>query len=385
MKKEKKVEQQEENVILDTTKKEKKPKFKLPYLGYSARIGIFLCLFVILMAMSFVFFGSAIKVEEAKVSRYQETGVLDYKVYLKPNDFYESEYLDKNMFYIASLIKNVTIDLNYQFVMDVPVDMNFSYDIVGKLAITAPEGSNTLYEKEYVLKSGQRSAVQNQNIHNIKDTLVVDYDYYNELANRFQSTYGISGNSQFTIYVRINKDIKSEENNINVMDSNQMSLSIPLSQRTLEIKMNDTGINNSQSIVNQEEEISFKNIAAGIFCFVVFVGAVASLLKLLELLMMMAPKESKYDKLIKKILNEYDRLIVETPTDLRMDNKEIIKIKRFEELLDARDNLKRPIMYHVVIPHQKANFYIEKDTTIYLLTMKAADIEDDNKKSNKNK
>jgi len=90
---------------------------------------------------------------------------------------------------------------------------------------------------------------------------------------------------------------------------------------------------------------------------------------------MIKQKRNKYDKFVKKIITEYDRLIVETETKPRLENKEIIKIRKFEELLDARDNLKRPIMYHTVTKHQKCYFYIEKDNTIYLLIIKAVDLE----------
>ena len=37
---------------------------------------------------------------------------IDYKVYLLKNDFYEKEYLDKDMLYVASLIDKVKINLH---------------------------------------------------------------------------------------------------------------------------------------------------------------------------------------------------------------------------------------------------------------------------------
>ena len=86
-------------------------------------------------------------------------------------------------------------------------------------------------------------------------------------------------------------------------------------------------------------------------------------------------KKNKYDKFVGKILKEYDRLIVESYTIVDFSNYEIIKVNRFEELLDVRDNLKVPINYYVVTPHQKAYFYIVS-TNIYLYTVKAVDLEE---------
>ena len=53
----------------------------------------------------------------------------------------------------------------------------------------------------------------------------------------------------------------------------------------------------------------------------------------------------------------------------------MIKISKFEELLDVRDNLKLPIMYYVVTKHTKCCFYIKHNDDLYLLTIKSVDLE----------
>lgn len=358
-----------EKLKLKPTKKEKTKM----YLGYTARIFICLISFVLCISTSAILILKSLKVEEAKLVNYKELGSLDYKVYLKPNEFYEAPYLGKDLVYIASLIQSINIDLNYQFIIEEQANMNFTYDVIGKLSIIGNSGKNTLYEKDYVLMTSKTSNGGTKNIHSIKDSLSIDYDYYNEIANSFKQTYGVDATSEFTVYVRINKNV-SDQNLINVSGANQMSLTIPLSQRTLNIKLNDTGINSTRSIVKEPEKKS-NNIVFIVIGAILFIVSVAALLKLLELLFLLIPKTSKYDKHIKKILTEYDRLIVETPTEPILENKEIIKINRFEELLDARDNLRRPIMYHNLIKHQKCYFYIEKENTIYLLMLKEADID----------
>lgn len=344
------------------------------YIGYTTRVIICAVAFLSCMLLSFLFLTKTLQVEEARVVNYQENGTLDYKVYLKPNEFYEQEYLEKGMFYIASIIKNITVDMNYQFIIEQPVDTNFSYQILAKLSIAGDQGKNTLYEKEYVLVDKKLQPATGTTMQSIKEKVIIDYDYYNELANRFKSTFGVDATSSLTLYARITKAAQNEEFEINLNEGSSMSLTIPLTQKTLDVQLNDTGINSTRSIV-KESKVTFGNVFFGILAFLVFVLAVGCILKTLELLFLLVPKKSKYDKLVNKILNEYDRLIVETPTAPRTENKEIIKIKTFGELLDARDNLKRPIMYHALVPHQKCYFYIESENTIYLLTIKSIDLE----------
>lgn len=351
-----------------------KEKTKDIYISFNMRIVICAVLFLALMGLSFLFLTKTLNVSEQKVITYQDVGALDYKVYLKENEFYEAPYLDKNMVYIASLIKNINVSVNYRFLIDNVSDMDFSYDIVGNLVISTDQGAKKLYQKEYILKSSKVTAKKNMTVYNITDNFNIDYDYYNSLANKFKSTFGVDASAHLEVYVKIKKKVTNELHELNLNETKQLQLTIPLSQKTLNISINDTGINSTNNKVD-ESKISVGNVVFAILCLVSFVGAVAAILKTLEMIFVLIPKTSKYEKYVKKILNEYDRLIVETPTELRLENKEVIVIKRFEELLDARDNLKRPIMYHK-LNSQKCSFYIEKENTVYLLTVKAVDLEE---------
>ncbi len=85
-------------------------------------------------------------------------------------------------------------------------------------------------------------------------------------------------------------------------------------------------------------------------------------------------KNTKYDKFVNNILKEYDRLIVETNTDIDLKKYNIIEIKKFTELLDVRDNLKCPILYYCITKHYKGMFYIKNNNDIYLLIVKDIDL-----------
>ena len=89
-------------------------------------------------------------------------------------------------------------------------------------------------------------------------------------------------------------------------------------------------------------------------------------------------KISKYDKLINKILKEYDRLIVETSTSIDFNDYNIFVIESFNELVDVRDNLQLPIMFLNLKDQGLAQFYVLQDNNLYLYTI-------DKKKVNKAK
>ena len=102
--------------------------------------------------------------------------------------------------------------------------------------------------------------------------------------------------------------------------------------------------------------------------------AVITLGYTIKLILLSRTKKNNYDKRLEKILTEYDRIIVETTTFEKVNPDKIIKIKKFEELVDVRDNLKIPIMFYNVVAHQKSLFYIVYNEKMYLYTLKAVDI-----------
>jgi len=314
----------------------------------------------------------SISVDEQKIIYYEEKGNLDYRVYLKPNEFYETPYLTGGMTFIARLINNIEVDVNYNFNIDENVNIDYNYDIIGRLTINNSDNQK-LFEKEYTLLSNKALKVENSNQININEKLNIDYDYYNDLANNFKSTYAVETINNLDIYVRVNKKVINGTS-IDLNETSEMNLNIPLTERTINIRINNTGINNKNSII-EKSNMALKNMTFVILAIILFIGAIAAILKSLGLLSLMFNKSTKYDRFIKKVLKEYDRLIVETETEPNLKELNIIKIRKFQELLDVRDNLKKPIMYYIVNKHQKSYFYIQNDNNCYLLTVKAVDLE----------
>ncbi len=112
---------QEENVVLENQTRKRPHRF---YYSFKLRLIInsFLLVFLLIFGINCLL--RAFYIEEIKGINYSEHSNLDYKVYLKENDFYEDEYLPKDMIYVASLIDKIKIDFNYRFVIDESVDLS---------------------------------------------------------------------------------------------------------------------------------------------------------------------------------------------------------------------------------------------------------------------
>ena len=79
---------------------------------------------------------------------------------------------------------------------------------------------------------------------------------------------------------------------------------------------------------------------------------------------------NSYDKILRKILRQYDRLIVNVNTMPNFKKGNTIEVDSFYELLDAKDSIHNAIFYYEVTPHQKCYFYINNDNNYIVYTLK---------------
>ena len=99
------------------------------------------------------------------------------------------------------------------------------------------------------------------------------------------------------------------------------------------------------------------------------------ILDILIKLILNSNKRSKYEEKLNSILRNYDRVIVSAKESYNVDGRTIVKVYTFDELLDARDTLGKPIIYYKV-NNVKSEFYVEDEYKVYKYTLKEADFKD---------
>ena len=343
------------------------------YLSYETRVIRYALFFALFFVSGLVLMLQSVNFNKEEYINYTETSVLDYKVYLKENDFYQEKFLEKGMLYVASLIDHIDIDFTYNFNIDEKVDLDFKYNIIGRLSITDSDGKNVYLTRDYTLLEDKEFKLVNKEDHTIQENIVIDYGEYNKIANSFKSTYGLDTASKLNVYLNVEK--KSDTESIkDIAKDNNMLIQIPLSQRSVSISMDYKDINRNSKLV-KSSSITVKNVAFIVVSVILLLVSFYGLYNVLKLLGLLNTKKSAYDKYIAKMMRQYDRLIVKHYTCPDLSNYNVIKIREFNELLDMRDNLKVPIMFYNVTDHQKSYFYIVNNNDLYLLVLKSVDFE----------
>lgn len=320
--------------------------------------------FLILLVIGTLLLNKSLQFESEKIVKYNEKSNLDYKVYLKENDFYEDEYLGKDMLYVANLIDKIIIDFNYAFQSDDKENLDFNYSVIAKLSINNQAGTKSYFEKNYTLLEDKKVNMSNSSVQGIREQVSVDYPYYNTLANSFKNQYGVDAESKLTVYMLINK--QNNGDSAFKLDSNSvMNVVIPLSERSVDISMDYKNINETSNII-KKQSMSIKDYLPLGLSVIFIILSLIMMIKGMRNINLLHKKKSEYDKEIAKILKEYDRLIAESTSLMSFDGKEVIDIGKFSELLDIHDNLQKPIMYYEVEEHKLSYFYISHDNLVYL-------------------
>jgi hypothetical protein len=333
---------------------------------------LYMVLFFISLTICLLFASKTIVRKTSLPIDYSQNGSIAYKVYLNKNNFYTEDYLEMNKSYVASLINHIDIDFNYNFSMNAKTTINFDYKIIGELVIENGKTSGRYLEKQYVLQDTKVARLIQDKSKNIKENIKIDYAYYNSLANSFRSTYGVDTTSYLNVYMVVTPQV-DKGLNYKIDESNKVSLRIPLSEKAIEINLDASSQNINKQIM-PSKEVTF-NILYLILELVFFIPTCILMVKMISKLLSAFDIYTPYDRYVRKQLKEYDRLIVETNSSLKTRGLNVIDIRSFTELLDARDNLNLPILYLNTIPHKEGVFYILNNTDLYLLKVSNDELE----------
>jgi len=309
-----------------------------------------------------------------KASRlhYEEKSNLDYRVYLKENQFYETPFLSKDKKYISALIKYIDSDFSYSFDSEENLDIKYTYYIDADLKIDDPSGEN-IYEKTYnILERKQASSTTDK--FNIRENVKIDYDKYNNFAKQFVKQYGINAKANLEVSLFVDVVGTHESFTKNITDRGVVKLNIPLLEDLNNIEMDYDLVNNNDAVL-EYSSTKINNIVLFIITIALMLADIIMTIIVVIKILNGRDATTLYELKLNKIKKEYDKYLSETVLTQRIEDLyktkslRIILIKTFEDLLDIRDNLKKPILFNEEIPGKETIFYIISDNIVYLYVM----------------
>ena len=304
------------------------------------------------------------QLEKEQYISYRESGNIDYDVSLKENDYYESSYLEKDQSYVASLIDEIITNMSYQIVMDTDdVNYRYSYTVKSRLEIMDDTSNKPIYNNEKVLKSVQNRSQNSGDRLLINETVVLNYDEYNDVANSFLSTYDLSRTTS-NIVVTLEVDVLSDCTAFDGSNTEnyRSELRIPLTTKTVNIKM-------TSNVPDSETKMVACARGAGSEVFKV-TAIVLGVIDALVILIMVAfifftrTEDITYTARVKKIVSQYKSYIQKIKNVFDTYGYQIIQVESFDELLEIRDTIQSPILMYENEDKTCAKFIIPTDNKL---------------------
>lgn len=310
--------------------------------------------------------------DKTKSINYTENSDIDYKVFLKENDFYSEEYLGKDKGYIASLIDSIQTTFKYNLDFSDQVKYRYSYRIAIEVDVEDDKNESNIYHfsEDLVTK------VLTANTGNLKinEDINVNYGDYNNVISRFKDVYDLNNTSStlnINLYVNV-EDINNNKDN-SLSEKKVSSLSIPLTENTVSIDIGDNTITNSTNKIMVSPETNYTWVLR-VSCLFIAITIAYSIYLALYISKTRTAKMI-YDKEIKSIMSNYDSYIQKISGSYDIGTSQVIKIEKFNDMLEIRDTLKQPIL---MLENEEKNgtFFIIPATNsiIYTYALRVVDI-----------
>ncbi len=364
--------QNNERIIIDISSKK--------HISFKARVIFLITLIILFLATTIGLFYLYFNFKDNNELIYNNTGTPNYRLYLKDNGL-NIDYLDKNdiqksnKVYLVDLIDKLDVEFNYEFSINELSDIDFKYHIVAEVVINDINDEKELYSDKIDLMTPKVVKMENDNKYKINEKVSnIDFAYYQSLANSYSNQFGGETKNYLKIYLEVQKYNSQDEKNFILNDNDEVPIIIPLDSDTMITSITHMNLVETN---RKLERISFLKTKddilylAGISIVLVIYFA----LNLYNLLYLLKDKKSIYEKYIGRILKKYDKYIAESSSIIDLKKFDVIKIKNFDELMDVYNNLELPIVYCEVVKGQKSYFYIKNNKDIYLLQIKAVDLE----------
>ena len=290
--------------------------------------------------------------------KYQEDNSVNYKVFLKDNNYFESKYLEENRTYITSIIDYLQIQYRYNLEFSEKVTGKCTYYIKASIFANKPNGENGYYwSKDFILVKPKSIDVDNQeNIH-INEIINVDYGEYDKKLEEFKKDYSIQTDGLLKVQLVVKNNVRGKTYTNDIIVPANLSLSVPLLEKAVEASIEKNAVSNDNTLVM----VDYVKGKIRLVCRIIGIFILFLVLLLIIRIIIVRNnnrREHLYASTLKKFVDAHDSIIANVTNLPDTENYNIVKVSSFEELIDVYNEVRMPINFYENKRHDKAVFMI---------------------------
>lgn len=318
--------------------------------------------FTMFLSIYLIYTGKNPNEEKIKGYVYDIDENIEYKVYLKENDFFEEEYLTEGKQYTTQVIDYVDIDFKYTYSGSANALNNYRYQIIGTLKgeyENTDNGNAELWKKNYVLLDTKEINTTDAGF-TVNQNVKIDYSKYSRIVDNFKTKFKIAIDAYMDVKLLVVYENKLAGTSSVVSGSDAMSVKIPLSKATIKI---DKQLEEHRSKKLTEENLLKPNslkIKTGMI-----LGGISLIIFILVSPKVFASKKTLYVRKKEKIMKSYSEILVTTDTLPDLQEMEILTINDFDDMVDLEEELKSPILVYEPYENKECWFIVINDKYAY--------------------
>lgn len=336
------------------------------YFGYKCRVALLMVIIIICFSFGFFFIYNSLNTTRTEDVQYIENADATYKICVQSDDPYLTNCIDYNDELSMSNTKSLKINLSYLAKLEKASELNLVYHVMAINRIYDKfDSSKILYENKDIVIADTPIEFNNELIADVDKDYTIDLKKYNDFVLDYQTKYPFSSEAALEIVTFITEGTKTYEIG---------SINVPLGVDKLTVYKNYIKQEVKTAKVSLRDWTN-KSTWYIILGSVLILLSIFALVYLTKLVLATLDKKSKYEKAVMDILTTYDRIIVEARDGYESNIvKKVIKVPNFDELLDAREVLNKPIIYSR-INNVKCEFIVEDEDKLYKYVLKEVDVE----------
>ena len=295
---------------------------------------------------------------------YSNKSTIDYRVFLKPNNLYDKNYLEEGLLYISEYVDYIKADFNYEFHGERDASISGDYNIIARIQAYMGEDEKriTIWEKDFPLMN--KNFKTEERIISINENINIGLDEYVDFVTEINESSKI--NSQTALILMMNVNLKGDTDKGPIEETVLSNLYIPINTPMFQI--------DGENYIEKDDAIvETTNVAIPIdrnkmILFGAIIGISILILVYLIFFASIAAVKDPFDKELSRIFKKYgDRLVaLNNHKDLSNPNY----IKSIEDLIKISDEINQPIFYRYSEDYKEMDkFYMIHGDILYVLDL----------------
>ncbi len=347
-------------IITTEEKVEDKSNF---HFGFGKRIAL-LSSFIVILCIGLAFFVyQSLQMGSNETIQYEEKADILYSV-CDNGSTGRINCSSENINYFTQVIKTIDAKFNYQADFDKVINNEVTYRIVALTKIMDETDSSKVLHKIEETLSSNTYQVDVEGKIKFSNSVDIDLEKYNKSVYDYMQKYNLNTTANLT--VQLIMEGLDEPRTVR-------SFSLDLAKDSFQI-VPDNSSNYHGEVKIKTTTWTDNNTFYAVLSVIMLLSIILLIYRIIRLFLMVRRTRNKYQVRLNYLLREYDRLIVIARDGYESNvHKKEVRLSNFEELLNARNALEKPIIFSKV-NDVKSEFIVEDDEQLFKYVLKEADL-----------